>query len=991
MLSVFLILRFMKRYILLLLIFFLLISVNNISRAQSSAIFLNNDTDWVDSVMSVMSNQQKISQLFMVAAYSNKGEAHKKKITELINKYHIGGLMFLQGGPVRQAKLTNYYQANSDIPLMIAIDAEWGVAMRLDSSLRFPWQMTLGAIQDSNLIYQMGVEVARQCKLLGVNINFAPVIDINSNPDNPIINNRSFGEDPQRVASFGLAYMRGMQDNNVLACAKHFPGHGDTDTDSHKTLPVINHTLDRLFKIELFPFQKLINNGLGSVMSAHLSIPSLDARENLPTSLSKEVVSGLLKDKLGFTGLAITDALNMKGVTNFYQPGLLDLEALLAGNDVLLFSTDVPIAIQEIERAIINNKITQKEIDERCRKILMAKKWMGLDKYKPVKIQSISDNIISKRNILLDKLLVNKSLTLLQNYDNLLPLERLDTLKIASLSIGESNNINLFQKTLSDYAPVKHYSISSDASINEQAILLDNLLEYNLVIVSVHNSNKTAWESYKISRNIDILLQSIALQNKTILSIFSNPYSINSFLFVNNFDAFLLCYQNSGVAQKQAAQSIFGGTDLSGILPVSTKHFDIKSGIQTSKIRMGYVDYSEVNIQDSLPYKIDSVVSAAINNKAIPGCQVLIARDGSIFFNKSYGYHTYEKKQKVSNSDIYDLASITKIAATLPILMRMVDNNDIDLYDNLGNHFDFNIGNKSDLVLRDILAHQSGLKAWIPFYKETLVKDSVSGLLSLRDTLYSNVESSIFPHKVADSIYLHFSYPDSIMRKIYDSELLENKEYCYSDLGYYIFKKIIEDSYGESLDDILDSEFYKKLGMENLGYNPLERIHTSRIVPTENDFFFRSQLLKGHVHDMGAALQDGVGGHAGLFSNANDLAKIMQMYLDMGVYAGERYLSEDVVREFTKCQYCDNNNRRGAGFDKPALENEEGGPTCKCVSHLSFGHTGFTGTLAWADPKTKVIFIFLSNRIHPDADNLQLLEMNVRTEIMEIIFNSINE
>ncbi|MAW21567.1 MAG: hypothetical protein CMD16_04140 [Flavobacteriales bacterium] len=968
--------------------FIILISILNVS-AQNRAVFLDDSTEWADSVLLNLSEEERIAQLFMVAAYSNKGELHKQQITDLVEHYKIGGLMFLQGGPVRQAKLTNYYQSISKTPLMIAIDAEWGVAMRLDSALRFPWQMTLGAIEDSSLIYDMGVEVARQCKLIGTHINFAPVVDVNSNPENPIINNRSFGENPEKVAQMGLAYMRGMQNNKILACAKHFPGHGDTDTDSHKTLPTVNNLKYRLEEVELLPFKELINKGLGSVMVAHLYIPSLDNTEDLASTLSEKVVNGLLKNEMKFTGLTITDALNMKGVSQFYEPGIVDVKALLAGNDVLLFSEDVPRAIKEIQKAINQKQITQKEIDERCLKILKAKKWMGLDNYRPVDISKIPNKIIIRETDLLNKKLVQSSLTLLQNYNKLLPLERLDTLNIASVSIGEVDSE--FQKMLSNYAPIKHFIINENASSTEQAVLLNKLSKYNLVIVGIHKSNANAWKSYKIARGTDILLQSIALQSKVVISVFANPYSINSFLVTNNFDALLLGYQNSEVAQKELAKAIFGGIGISGKLPVSTKHYDINSGSATNSIRMNYVSAEEIDISSDFFYKIDSIVDNAISERATPGCQVLIAIDGNIFFNKSYGFHTYQNKYKVNNSDVYDLASITKIGATVPILMHMVDSNELDLDAKLGDYLALDSTDKAPLIIRDVLSHQARLFPWIPFYKKTLVKDSVSGIMSLRDTLYSPNQSEIYPYKVSEGIYLHQEYPDSIIKQVIDSDLLEKKEYRYSDLGYYFFKEIIEKKYSLSLDKIVNMKFYKGLGMENMGYLPLDRLNESRIIPTENDFEYRSQLLKGYVHDMGAAMQGGIGGHAGLFSNANDLAKLMQMYLQKGQYAGERYLSEEVIEEFTRCQFCADENRRGAGFDKPVLENEEGGPTCQCVSSLSFGHSGFTGTIAWADPQKQVIYIFLSNRIHPDVNNKKLLDMDVRTEIMQVIYDSLNE
>ena len=920
----------------------------------------------------------------MVSAYSNKSSKHENYIAKLVKKYKIGGVMFLQGGPKRQAKLTNYYQSISKIPLMIALDAEWGVSMRLDSALRFPWQMTLGASSDSNLIYEMGAEIARQCRLIGVNINFAPVVDVNSNPNNPIINNRSFGEDYKKVSSLSLAYMQGLQDNNVLACAKHFPGHGDTDKDSHKTLPVINHSKYRLKKIELQPFDYLIKNGLGSIMTAHLFIPSLDNNENTPISLSENVVNGLLTEEMGFNGLKFTDGLNMKAVSDLYEPGELDVKALIAGNDIMLCAEDVPKAIKLIKKAISSGDISEQNIHQKCKKILMAKSWMNLDDFQTIDISSIDDSLTTEKTQKINYGLIKSSITLLQNYDDIIPLKRLDTLKIASLSIGK--NFNSFQESLNLYAKVDTFSINEGADIKNQALVLDQLSKYNLVIVSVHKSNANAWKDFKISKNTDIFLQTIALQSKVVLSVFANPYSINSFLFTDNFDAMVLGYQNSSLAQHIVAQSIFGGLSINGNIPVSTKHFSINSGYSTDSIRLSYGLKLHKNFNKILEYKIDSLVDNAIEEKAIPGCQILIAKKGDVVFNKSFGYHTYENNQLVKNTDLYDLASITKIVATVPALMHMYDNQDLYLDSTLGSLLNLKGSNKNDLIIRDVLTHQSKLIPWIPFYRKTLEKDENTDFMKLRDTLYSSSQSQKFSIPVADSIYLHFSFADSIIKQIIDSDLLEKKEYAYSDLGYYLFKEIIEEKFKMSFNDYLVKNYYDEIGMENLCFQPKKKIDISRIVPTENDFEFRGQLLKGNVHDMGAAMLGGVGGHAGLFSNANDLAKIMQLYLNKGEYGGKQFFSNQVIEEFTKCHFCEQENRRGIGFDKPALENQEGGPTCKCVSAKSFGHTGFTGTLAWADPETEIIYIFLSNRIHPDATNKKLLDMDVRTNIMEQIF-----
>ncbi|MEE2954134.1 MAG: glycoside hydrolase family 3 N-terminal domain-containing protein [Bacteroidota bacterium] len=972
----------------------ILISFSCFTQEKQAIFYLEKDSVadvWVDSVMLSMNSKEKIGQLFMAAAYSNTKNNNQKHINNLIQNYNIGGVMFLQGSPTKQAILTNHYQSISKTPLMVAMDAEWGVAMRLDSSLSFPWQMTLGAINErlnKDLIYDMSAEIARQCKLLGVNINFAPVVDVNSNPKNPIINNRSFGENPKKVALYSNIYMKGLQDNHILACAKHFPGHGDTDIDSHKDLPIVKHSKYHLLQTELRPYKKLINSALGSIMVGHLNVPSLDASAGMPASLSSKIIGNLLRKEMGFEGLVITDALNMEGVKKIFNDKNVDLQALLAGNDILLMSEDVDKGIEAINDAIKENAITIEDINKKCRKILLAKYWMGLNKYKPLNTQHISSEIITPKTRILNKKLMESSITLLQNYNDLLPLKSLDTLNIASISIGEEGTD--FHNMLKNYAPVKTFYISEKASKKEQAELLNKLAKYNLVIVGLHKSNKSAWEDYTINRDVDIFLQSLALQSKIIVSVFANPYSVNSFLFVDNFDAFLLGYQNSNLGQSLIAQAIFGGVSFTGKLPVSTRHFKIFEGIRTDIIRMRYPLLEEMQKLDYPKlYKIDSLVEHAMAEEAIPGCQILIAQEGNIFFNKSYGYHTYARKKEVDNSDIYDLASITKIISTLPALMRMSDQNVFDLEDQLGDIINLDNNSKKELTHKEILAHQAGLQAWIPFYRETLVKDSISGLVQLNNRLYSSSFSDTFSYKVADNIYMLSTYRDSIFNKIINSELLE-KEYRYSDLGYYIYKNIIEDYYKITLDEYIQNTFFKKLGMENLGYLPKGRIKEERIIPTENDFEFRGQLIKGYVHDMGAAMLGGVGGHAGIFSNANDLAKFMQMYLQGGMYAEERYIKESTIRKFSACQFCEEDNRRGAGFDKPALVEDEGSAS-QNASLESFGHSGFTGTLAWADPETKIIYIFLSNRIHPSSTNTKLLDMNLRTDIMEIIFDSIYE
>ena len=468
---------------------------NTIIEKENDPPFLEVSTNWADSILKTMTPDERTAQLFMVAAYSNLGEKHVAKIEKLVTDQKIGGLIFMQGGPLRQAELINRYQKKSKVPLMVSIDGEWGLAMRLDSTVKYPWQMTLGAIQNEQLIYEMGVDIGEQCQRLGIHVNFAPVVDINVNPKNPIINARSFGENKENVARKGIAYMKGMQSVNVMANAKHFPGHGDTDKDSHKSLPTIKHSKGRMDSIELYPFYRLINNGLASMMVAHLNIPAYAEVANTATTLSKNVVTNLLQDSLGFKGLIFTDALNMKGVSTLYKPGVVDVKALLAGNDVLLFSENVELGIEEINKAIIAGEITREDIDKRCLKILRAKQWEGLNNYKGVDKENLLEDLNTRDYELLNRQLSEASLTVLKNKNNILPLKDLSQLSIASLSIGEGV-VNEFQNTLSLYNKVDHFTVKELASVNSLK-LVDTLRTYNTIIVSIHKSDKTPWKSYE--------------------------------------------------------------------------------------------------------------------------------------------------------------------------------------------------------------------------------------------------------------------------------------------------------------------------------------------------------------------------------------------------------------------------------------------------------------------------------------------------------------
>ncbi len=942
--------------------------------------FLEAQSTWIDSVFASLSLEQKIGQLFMVAAYSNKGSAHKRSIEALIRDHHIGGLIFFQGGPVRQARLTNYYQSKARVPLLIAQDAEWGLGMRLDSTMSFPRQLTLGAIRDNALIYEMGKEIARQCRRLGVHVNLAPVVDINNNPNNPVINDRSFGENKFNVTIKGYYYMKGMQDNRVMACAKHFPGHGDTDKDSHKTLPVIPHSRQRLDSLELYPFRKMIDGGIGGVMSAHLFIPALDSTPNQASSVSKAAVYDLLRSELGFSGLIFTDALNMKGVSQYYVPGDLDLKALMAGNDVLLFPEQVPKAIKAIKGAIMRKEIPLEVLDWKVKKILKAKYWAGLDHFKPIETENLYADLNTPQGEMLNARLTQAALTLVANKNDLIPIRFIDTISMASVSIG-ANQKTEFQQTLDLYAPVKHFHISKDAKQGDFNRLLEELDQYEAVFISLHRMSRYASRNYGITTRTKEFIQHLRHKTDVVLTLFGSPYSLKYF---DRLDWIQVAYQDNAITQQRAAQLIFGGISAFGKLPVTaSERFKFGLGIQTpAPCRLGYGLPEEKGISSADLREIDSIAREAINDGATPGCQILVAKNNTIIYQKSFGHHTYNKVTPVSNTDIYDLASITKIAGTMLSLMHLYDLNQFRIDKRLSNYIpDLDQSNKGNLLVKDILMHQSQLRDWIPFYMYTLNKDGYC------DSNYCYKPDPLFSTRVAENLYIRNGYNDTIWKKIVDSRLRKKKEYKYSDLGFYIFQAIAENINQEPLDEYVQEHFYGPLGLTTLGYLPRKKFPLSRIVPTEDDQVFRRQLIHGDVHDPGAAMKGGVAGHAGLFSNTNDLAIVMQMLLNKGEYGGERFINASTIEKFTSYQTKD--NRRGLGFDKPEPDPNKGNPASDLASPKTFGHTGFTGTCAWADPEHELVYIFLSNRVHPDMSNYKLVKQNIRTRIQDVIYKAI--
>jgi beta-N-acetylhexosaminidase len=938
---------------------------------------------WTDSILPTMSLDQKIGQLMMVAAYSNRDKKHLESLENLVSNYHVGGLIFFQGGPQRQAFMTNHLQGIGKVPLFIAIDGEWGLSMRLDSTVYYPRQMTLGAIQDNKLIEQLGDRMGAECARMGIQINFSPVLDINSNPANPVIGFRSFGENKFKVAQKGWALTKGMQNRRVMANGKHFPGHGDTDADSHHSLPMLNHSRARLDSMELFPFKSLIDSGLMSMMVAHLEVPCFDTSKHCAASISGNVINNILKDSLGFKGLVFTDALNMKGVASYYQPGELSVKALFAGNDILLFPEDVPAALAAIKKAIEEGLLTMEEIDMRCAKILLSKEWAGLNRFKSVKTDNLIQDLNGVETEVLNRTLYKNALTLVQNKENLLPLKNLDTLRIATLTFSESAH-HKFTETVDLYASSDHFTWKNSMSKKVQDSIAFALSYYHVVLVNLEHLTRKKDNNYGLTPEIIAFIGRIKECSKVVVNLMGNPYALNQFSSASQLDALVVTYESNSITAQIAAELMFGGLDSPGRLPVSAgSNFKEGAGISLGKpIRVSYVIPEELGISSDSLKQIDSIVNAGIKEKAFPGCQVYASAKGKVFYHRAFGRTTYTGKDTVNVQTIYDIASITKIASTTLATIINSERGIIQPDSLLGKYLpQIKNSDIAALPLKDLLMHRSGFKPFIPYYEKTM-KDG-----KVLKKYYKTTPSKKFPVQLTDSLFLKRSYPDTMMAIIYRQALTPGKNYVYSDINFYLLREVNEIAGKAYLPNQVEP-LYQSLGAYTLGYRPLNRFAKSNIAPTELDKTFRKTLIHGYVHDPGAAMLGGVGGHAGLFSNANDLGKVMQLFLNKGSYGGIKYFSDSTFNEFNKAWYYPE-NRRGMGFDKPETRAGLDSPCAAEADASSFGHSGFTGTFTWVDPKDELVYVFLSNRVYPDAENKKLVKMGIRTKIQTVLYKAI--
>lgn len=1054
--------------------------------AQKAPEFLSvHNARWVDSTLATMSLDQKIGQLFMPRGNTSGRGYDPQKLMNWVKEYHLGGIVFFAGQPSVQARITNELQAASKIPLLIGEDLEWGLAMRLDSTVRFPYQMTLGAMEyNEALVEAMGREIGRQCKRMGVHVNYAPVVDINNNPNNPVINFRSFGEDKYNVTRKALAYMRGMQSQRILASAKHFPGHGDTGVDSHYDLPLISKNKQQLQELELYPYRELINNGLSGVMTAHLSIPALDSTKNLASTLSSRIVTDLLRKDLGFQGLVFTDAMDMQGAVKYYPNGEALVKAVLAGNELIETFEDVPNAFKAIKKAIADGLLKEADLNQRVRRILMAKSWVGLDKYRPIQLKNLIQDLNTIESDLLNRQMAEAALTLIKNQNEALPIRDL-TQKIAVVSV-DANQTTAFQKMASNYTNVDHFLIPINANDTSILNVQKATQNHDLLVIGVHLQNIRPGAKYGITESNLKALNVLCGGGKGIVVLFGNPYTLDKIPALDNAKAVVMAYQFTNYLEEAAAQAVFGAIPFRGKLPVTVNEkFPLAMGLSTSAIgRLSYGIPEMVGISSKeLIGRVDSIINLGLREKAYPGAVVQIAKEGRVIYQKNYGFHTYEDATKarstttqgisfqasnkndvmdekvvlnnntgsvlsngkgasngaVQLNDLYDLASVTKISTSALAVMELMSAGKFDLDKTFADYYpEFANSNKANLTFRNMLTHRAGLRAFIPFWTSDIdsvqtvknsqaYRDKYAAQLRLnffqrlfggkkkldrkiltairtdknlwkecfnassktwKPGVYSETRSEEFPIQLTENLYLRKDYEQSIFEAIKKSPIKPEQGYVYSDLHYMLYPTMMGRIAGMEWESFL-KQTYHEIGANTLTYNPLRFYDKSRIAPTEVDSLFRNTLVHGRVHDEAAAQLNGVSGHAGLFGSANDLMKLMQLYLQKGYYGGKQFIKPEVVDSCTRYQFPELGNRRGIAFDKldlnPSVSN---GP--RLASPDSYGHSGFTGPFTWIDPKTKTVYVFLCNRVYPTRENGKVSSLNIRTGIGDAIYKSIH-
>jgi beta-glucosidase-like glycosyl hydrolase/CubicO group peptidase (beta-lactamase class C family) len=954
---------------------YLFLLIGSVSFAQKA-------TRWADSVLKTLNKEEKIAQLIMVRLSSidlrtRKISFYDSTVESDIKKYNIGGICLFQGAPVKQANLVNYFQSIAKTPILIAIDGETGVGMRFDSVANLPKMMMLGAMKDSSIVYTYGQWVAEQCKQLGIQINFAPVADVNNNPNNPVINDRSFGENKYKVANLAVQYMLGMKDGGVMGSGKHFPGHGDVDVDSHLALPQISKSKQQLDDLELYPFRKLFDAGVGSAMVGHLFIPVIDSTPNRGSSVSEKAITGLLKNEMGFKGIVFTDGLEMKGVTDAFPNGSAGVESLIAGVDMMCLPGEVATVIAKTKEAIAANRISWEQIDGHVMKVLETKYETGLSNWKPVPIEGLTERLNEKSNAI-KQLVAEKAITLAKYEDrNSFPLAANKLGRYALIDIAKNKS------TAFSYEMRKNYNadvfLFDHGKSQAEADSLFQFLntQYEKIIVAIHELPRYPANNFNMSKAAIGLVNNLSKSKPTNIFVFGNPYASKNFCESKNIIA---CYDDDPITHRVAANMLLGIQSPEGQLPVSVcpsmpagTGYSITTSSTASNVK-----------QDLIYTKVDSIINDALEKKAAPGMVLMAFKNGKVITQKTYGRTSYNNGSPTTIETVYDMASVTKICATTLSVMKLVDEEKININQPLGKYLPWVKGSdKENLIIKDILLHQAGLKAWIPFYKE--IADSIT--MKALPGYFSKTVDKTYGIKVDDSLYMRSDWVDTMYKRILLSPVEKKKQYVYSDNDFILLGEVVKSVSGLNIDQYAAKYFYRPLGLRSTGFNPTTSINKTTIAPTEQDPYFRQRLVRGYVHDPGAAMFGGIAGHAGLFSNAYEIGILMEMVLNGGIINGKRYLSSNTVKLFTT--YQSDISRRGLGFDKAEKDNAKrkvAYPTLN-TSALAFGHTGFTGTCAWADPEKGIVFVLLANRVHPTASNT-FGDLNIRGKVMEEIFKA---
>ena len=985
---------------------------------------------WADSVFNSLTPDQRIAQLMVVRTSTvgkdGGGIFFDAQTDSLVKQYNIGAVCLFQGTSAQQAALLNRIQAMAQTPIMVTVDGEWGLGMRFKDVQNFPFQLTIGAVKDAEISYLIGRAIGEQCKRIGIHVNYAPVVDINNNPNNPVIGVRSFGEDKYKVGLFGTRIMQGMQDNGVMACAKHFPGHGDVDVDSHYDLPVINKTMAQLKDMELYPFQEIFNKGIGSVMVAHLAIPAIDATPNKPTSISYNNVTNLMRNEMGYKGLTFTDALEMQGVAKYYPQGEASVQSIIAGNDMLCLPGSVPGSIKKIKEAITEGRLTWALVNEKCKRVLLAKYDYVVGKTGTINATGIT-NDLNKDIAPLRKLVAENALTVLELEDGFLPLPLVERAKpvlakqgspkskkikkgksaiaprelsnIIYVAIG-SDGKNAFGKALKEQYEAEVFGLpyGNDEMWKqvEMGLGLENKKRNaeekkdtdERIIIGLHGINRNPRNNFSIPDRAIALIKAAEKQHpNTLVMLFGNCYSAKNFCNSKNL---VVCYEDDSVFQAAAAGWLMGKYNAKGTLPVTVcDNFKYGSGLVTRKeiqrenpIKLG------LKGAGYMAWQIDSIAHDAIKQGATPGCVVTVLKDGKLAFQKAYGYQNYDSIVPITVNTIYDLASVTKISATNISVMKLWEDGRLDLKKKIGEYLPWLRGsNKENLTVENLLLHQAGMVSYIPFFREITAKDGMPN-----ETYFASYKTNEYDVPVADALYMKSAWVDTMYSRIKTSAVVTNElKYVYSDNDFILMGDIVAAITGMPLDQYVKKTFYEPLGMMTTGFRPYEHFANSEVAPSEYEKQFRRQLLQGYTHDPGAAMFGNVAGHAGLFSNGYDLAILYQMLLNGGKFGGKKYLQKETVDLFTS--YNTPISRRGMGFDKPEKNNDildsSKAYPCACVSPQTYGHTGYTGTCVWVDPKYNLVYIFLSNRVTPDGGtNLKLSQLNVRSNIQQAIYNA---